>query len=80
MPSTSHSLETSQYVGQQIRLARLTMKLTQAAVADRLGVSAPYIASVESGRANMTISQLANIANALRVGMEVNFPILVDEA
>jgi len=44
-----------------------------AQVAERLGVSASYIAAVEAGRRNLTLGQLANIANAMRLGINVSF-------
>jgi hypothetical protein len=47
--------------------------LTQAEVARRLGVSVSYIAVVEAGGRNLTLGQLADIANAMRLGIDVTF-------
>lgn len=37
-------------------------------------VKAPYIASLEAGRRNLTLGQLANIADALGRGLDITFP------
>jgi transcriptional regulator with XRE-family HTH domain len=47
--------------------------LTQAEIAERLGVSASYVSAVEAGRHNLTLGQLANIANVMRLGIDVSF-------
>jgi transcriptional regulator with XRE-family HTH domain len=60
-------------VGNKLREARLALGLTQAAVAGRLGVSASYISAVEAGKRNLTLAQLANIANAMRLGIAISF-------
>jgi transcriptional regulator with XRE-family HTH domain len=60
-------------VGREIRATRNALGLTQAEVAERLGASASYISAVEAGRRNLTLGQLANIANAMRLGVNVSF-------
>lgn len=63
---------------------RQALGLTQAEVAGRLGVSPSYISAVEAGRRNLTLGQLANIANAMRLGIDISFirpdgtPVRVD--
>ena len=79
MPATSQSTMTAQYLGQQIRAARARVEITQAELGRRLGTSPSYIAGIEAGKANVTIGQLASIANALRVGLEITFPVIQDE-
>jgi DNA-binding XRE family transcriptional regulator len=65
---------------------RQTLGLTQAEVAERLGVSPSYLSAVEAGRRNLTLGQLANIANAMRLGIDISFirpdgtPVRVDQA
>jgi transcriptional regulator with XRE-family HTH domain len=66
-------------VGEEIRSSRRELGLTQTELANRLEVSAPYIAKVEGGRANLTIGQLANIAGALGVGLEIHLPTVKRE-
>jgi transcriptional regulator with XRE-family HTH domain len=52
---------------------RHALGLTQAEVAERLGVSSSYLSAVEAGKRNLTIAQLANIANAIRLGIDISF-------
>jgi len=59
-------------LGRELRATRLALGLTQATIADRLGVSPSYLAAVEAGRRNLTLGQLANIANAMRLGFRVS--------
>jgi transcriptional regulator with XRE-family HTH domain len=60
-------------VGRELRETRRALRLTQAEVAGRLGVSPSYVSAVEAGKRNLTLAQLANIANAMRLGIEVSF-------
>lgn len=73
VPRTAVSEVHAKVVGRELRETRDALKLTQAQVAERLGVSASYIAAVEAGRRNLTLGQLANIANAMRLGIDVSF-------
>jgi putative transcriptional regulator len=63
-------------VGQRIRAAREEVGLTQLQLADRMEISQPVIAALEGGRGNPTLGQLAAVADALRVGLDVDFPLL----
>jgi transcriptional regulator with XRE-family HTH domain len=71
-------------VGRELKGTRRALGLTQAEVAGRLGVSASYVSAVEAGKRNLTLAQLANIANALRLGIDISFirpdgtPVRVD--
>jgi transcriptional regulator with XRE-family HTH domain len=73
MPRTAASEIHAKVVGREIRATRNALGLTQAEVAERLGVSASYMSAVEAGRRNLTLGQLANIANAMRLGVKVSF-------
>jgi transcriptional regulator with XRE-family HTH domain len=73
MPRTAVSDVHAKVVGRELREARSALGLTQVAVAGRLGVSASYISAVEAGKRNLTLAQLANIANAMRLGIDVSF-------
>lgn len=79
MPQTSRSSIYAKRVGASIRAARQSAGLTQAGVAGRMGVSAPYIVAVEAGRANLTVGQLAAFAEAMQLGLEVAFPAVRSE-
>jgi len=48
--------------------------MSQAELARRMGVKAPYIASLEAGTRNVTLGQLANVADALGRGLDITFP------
>jgi putative transcriptional regulator len=79
VPHTSRSSIYAKRVGESIRAARQSAGLTQAAVAQRMGVSAPYIVAVEAGRANPTVGQLAAFAEAMQLGLDVAFrPVPVE--
>ena len=71
MPRTATSEVTSAIVGREIRNARRRAGLTQTQVAERLQTSAPYVSGVENGKGNMTIGQLAAIADAVGVELHV---------
>lgn len=73
MPRTAVSEVHAKVVGREIKEARQALGLTQAEVAERLDVSPSYISAVEAGRRNLTIGQLANIANAMRLGIDISF-------
>jgi transcriptional regulator with XRE-family HTH domain len=73
MPRTQTSAIHAKVVGREIKDTRRALSLTQAQVAERLGVSPSYVAAVEAGRRNLTLGQLANIANAMRLGVSVSF-------
>lgn len=48
--------------------------ISQAELARRMGVKAPYVAGLEAGTRNLTLGQLANIADALQRGLDITFP------
>jgi transcriptional regulator with XRE-family HTH domain len=73
MPRTAVSEIHAKVVGRELRSTRHALGLTQAELARRLEVSPSYIASVEAGGRNLTLGQLANIANAMRLGVDVRF-------
>lgn len=79
MPRTATSDVAAQAVGQAIRAARHEVGLTQAGLASRLDVNPSYVTNLEAGRVNVTIGQLAHIAEALGAGLEVKFPVLAKE-
>jgi HTH-type transcriptional regulator/antitoxin HipB len=79
MPRTATSDVAAKAVGQAIRAARQEVGLTQAGLASRLDVNPSYVTNLEAGRVNMTIGQLAHIAEALGAGLEVEFPVLAKE-
>jgi transcriptional regulator with XRE-family HTH domain len=75
MPRTASSQIAAKQLGEAVRETRRRAGLTQVVLAERLGVSAPYVANVEAGRQNVTLGQMANIAAALGAGLEIGFPL-----
>jgi transcriptional regulator with XRE-family HTH domain len=73
MPRTAVSEIHAKLVGRKLNETRQALGLTQAEVAKRLGVSPSYLSAVEAGRRNLTLGQLANIANAMRLGIDISF-------
>jgi DNA-binding Xre family transcriptional regulator len=62
-------------VGSQIARMRQKNRLSQAALAARVGMSAPNISRIENSPAqNITLETLVKIARALGRGVEVAFP------
>jgi transcriptional regulator with XRE-family HTH domain len=59
-----------------MRAARKEVGITQTELARRLNVSQPVIAALEAGRKNPTVGQLAAVADALQVGLDIEFPVL----
>ena len=76
MPRTASSDLASRLVGEAVRRARIAADLTQAELAGRIDASASYITNLEAGRSNVTVGQLAHIADALGAGLEIALPLL----
>jgi len=72
MPRTHASSVAAKVIGQEIRRARLENELSQAALARRLGVSPSYVSNLEAGRLNVTVGQLANVASAMKVALDIH--------
>lgn len=60
----------TQAIGTRIRAARELQGLTQAALAERVGVTRSAVAQWETGRAGQVGGNLAQIASVLGVGVE----------
>lgn len=74
MPRTHVSDATAARLGVEVRRVRQEEDLTQAELARRMGVKPPYVAGLEAGTRNLTLGQLANIADALGRGLDISFP------
>jgi transcriptional regulator with XRE-family HTH domain len=79
MPRTHASEATAARLGMELRRARTDQGLTQAELARRMGVKPPYVAGLEAGKRNVTLGQLANIADALGRGLDITFPAVAAE-
>jgi transcriptional regulator with XRE-family HTH domain len=73
VPRTAASEIHAKVLGREIRETRHALGLSQVEVAERLGVSASYLSAVEAGRRNLTLGQLVNVANAMRLGLDISF-------
>lgn len=64
-------------IGRQLRTRRTAAGRTVASVAADAGLSVPYIANLENGRGNPTVTVLARLAEAL--GMHLVITLVPDE-
>jgi transcriptional regulator with XRE-family HTH domain len=60
-------------VGDNIRRLRLAAGLSQAELADRMGVDRAYVSGLEQGQRNPTVISLWHVAKALGVPMRSFF-------
>ena len=61
-----------QEIGRQLRARRAAASRTVASVAMDAGLSVPYVANLENGRGNPTISALTRLAAALNTQLKVS--------
>lgn len=61
-------------VGRQLRSARAAAGRTVASVAQEAGLSVPYVANLENGRGNPTITALSRLAASLGLDLAVTQP------
>jgi transcriptional regulator with XRE-family HTH domain len=54
-------------IAMRIKALRATRKITQAQLAERAGISHGYLARLETGRQDPTITTLEKLARALKV-------------
>ena len=62
------------YVGEQVQVARLRLRLTQDQLAKKAGCGARTIYIIESARQNVTLRSLSAIADALGLEVAELFP------
>jgi transcriptional regulator with XRE-family HTH domain len=60
-------------VGQNVRRLRLAAKISQAELAERMGIDRAYISGLELGQRNPTVVTLWHLAKALSVAMRAFF-------
>jgi len=61
------TLSTCKQVGNRIKKIREKLNLTQAQIADKVGIRFEYLVRLEQGKANPSILIVQNIAKALNV-------------
>jgi len=67
------SEDVRRMVGRNVRRLRIAAGLSQAALAERMGVDRAYVSGLELGRRNTTIVTLWHIAKALGVKLQLFF-------
>jgi len=60
-------LKISSTLGKNLKKIRTTKKLSQGAIARKLGVHRAYISGIESGKRNPTIATIERLATALNI-------------
>ncbi|MGF6313428.1 transcriptional regulator with XRE-family HTH domain [Bradyrhizobium sp. i1.8.4] len=60
-------------VGRSVKRLRIAAGLTQAALADRMGVDRAYVSGLELGQRNPTVVTLWHITKALGVSLKALF-------
>ncbi|RTL51771.1 MAG: XRE family transcriptional regulator [Bradyrhizobiaceae bacterium] len=60
-------------VGDNVRRLRLDAELSQAELADRMGVDRAYVSGLEQGQRNPTVVSLWHVAQALKVPIRAFF-------
>jgi transcriptional regulator with XRE-family HTH domain len=67
-------------LGETIRAARRDLGLSTTAMAERCGISQPYLSQLENGKASPSINTLYRIANALGLGPQELLPRSEEES
>jgi transcriptional regulator with XRE-family HTH domain len=67
------SEDVRRMVGRNVKRLRVKVGLSQAALADRMGVDRAYVSGLELGQRNPTIVTLWHIAQALGVKLRLFF-------
>lgn len=67
------SEDVRRMVGDNVKKLRIAAKLTQAELAERMGVDRAYVSGLEQGQRNPTVVSLWHVAKALGVPMRLFF-------
>ncbi len=60
-------------IGNAIKLCRTRKRMTQAVLAEKARISAPYLSQLEQGKRDPALSALERIANALGIPLNILF-------
>lgn len=58
-------------IGLKIRERRISVKMTQEFLAEKVGVNPSHICNIENGNANPSLTTIVNIANALECSVDL---------
>ena len=67
------SEDVRRMVGRNVQRLRIAAGLSQAALAERMGVDRAYVSGLELGQRNPTVVTLWHIAEALGVRLQLSF-------
>lgn len=56
--------------GKNVKIERIKQDLTQEQLAEIMGVSQNYVASIESGKANMSLAKVLELANYMNIDIK----------
>jgi transcriptional regulator with XRE-family HTH domain len=65
----AHASKHREIVGSNIRTCRTNAGMTLEQLAEKAGMSWPYLSEVERGRENISLDKLARLAQALNVSL-----------
>ena len=57
--------------GKNVKIERVKKDLTQEQLAEIMGVSQNYVASIEGGKENMSLGKILELTKALNIDIEV---------
>jgi transcriptional regulator with XRE-family HTH domain len=57
-------------IGLRIKFARIKAKITQEALATKIGMSTTHVSNIETGNAKLSLPAIINIANVLAISVD----------
>ena len=57
-------------IGKRLQKARNEAKLTQEQLSEKVSISVPHISNIETGKSNVSLVSIVNLANALSVTVD----------
>lgn len=57
-------------IGLRIKIARIKAKITQEALATKIGMSTTHVSNIETGNAKLSLPAIINIANTLAISVD----------
>lgn len=73
-------MNTKELIGVRLKRLRHGRKLSQEALAEKVGISPKYVSSIERGKENPTLDIIIKLAHALGVEIEEIFAISHEES
>ena len=66
----ARSMSSPAEIGSRIRNARISRKMSQAALAEKANISLPHISEIEQGKSDIRVQSLIRIIEALQVSAD----------